>query len=64
MAESKSQRKLRCEIHYLPDRHALQKLSQAYRWLVPESVQQTVEKPEVTLNHDEKARRHLRSSLL
>lgn len=64
MAESKRQRKLRCETCYLPDRHARQKLSQVYRWLVLESVQPTVEESEVTLNPNEEARRHLRSSLL
>ena len=35
MAERRGQRKLRCQINYLPDRHVLQKMSEVYRRLVP-----------------------------
>lgn len=65
MAEPKRQRSLRCQIHYLPDRQVPQKMSQAYRWLVPPEEPGTGGQPsELTTTHYEKDRRHLRSSIL
>jgi hypothetical protein len=37
MAERRRQFKMRCQIHFLPDRHVPQKMSQVYHWLVPET---------------------------
>jgi hypothetical protein len=65
MAEPRRQRTVRCQIHFLPDRHVSQKMSQVYRWLVPE-LEPTSAAPSAeltTINH-EKDCRHLRSSFL
>jgi hypothetical protein len=65
MAEPKRQPKLRCQIHFVSDRHVSQKLSQVYRWLVPEG-----DPPgrELALSlmptPHEKDRRHLHPGLL
>lgn len=65
MAEPKRQQSLRCQIHYLPDRHVPQKMSQVYRWLVPEEEPGTAQQPnELTTTHYETDRSHLRSSVL
>lgn len=65
MAEPKRQRRLRCQIHYQPDRHVPQKMSQVYRWLVPQEEPPTAGQPsELTTKHYEKDRSHLRSSIL
>jgi hypothetical protein len=61
MAERRGQRKFRCQIHYLADRHVSQKMAQVFRWLVPESEQSlTDESCELTLATHEKDRRPLR----
>jgi hypothetical protein len=65
MAESRRQRSLRCQIHYLPDRHVPQKMSQVYRWLVPEAeAGEAPERSDLTTAQYEKNRSHLRSSFL
>jgi hypothetical protein len=63
MAKRARQPKLRCQIHFMPDRHVLQKLSQVYHWLVPESAAGPQSTPLAAAGH-EKDSRHLRSSLL
>jgi len=64
MGEARGQRKLRCQINYLPDRHVLQKMSEVYRRLVPES--EAGENPSrssrLATITGEKDRSHLRSS--
>ncbi len=65
MAESRRQHKLHCQTHYLPDRHVSQKMSQVYRWLVPESGPGSTARPAQLMSAQyEKNCRHLRSSLL
>ncbi len=64
MAKARRQHPLRCQTHYLPDRHVLQKMLQVYRWLVPEPEPGNAHRaPDLIAAHDEKDRRHLRSSL-
>jgi len=65
MAERRGQRKLRCQINYLPDRHVLQKMSEVYRRLVP-GPQPGGNQPsgQLTTVEREKDRSHLRSSFL
>ena len=61
MAERRGQRKFRCQIHYLADRHVSQKMAQVFRWLVPESdPRPTDESRELSLVAHEKDRRPLR----
>lgn len=64
MAEQTRQPKLLCQFQYQYDRHASEKMAQAYRWLAPEESKPstTSEQPEI-LSTDEKDRRHLRPSL-
>ena len=65
MAEPKRQRSVRCQFHYLPDRHVPQKMSQVYQWLVPQGEPGTLpQSSELTTAHYEKNRSHLRSSFL
>ena len=65
MAERTRQPKLLCHCQYQYDRHASEKVAQAYRWLAPEEAQPstTSDQTEI-LSNDEKGRRHLRPSLL
>ena len=64
MAESKRQPRLRCQIHFQPDRHVRQKLSQVYHWLVPQSeLGTTPEAGQLSTAQDAKERSHLRPSL-
>ena len=63
MAKRVRQPKLRCQIHFMPDRYVSQKLSQVYRWLVPESAAGPPGTALAAAGH-EKDSRHLRSSLL
>lgn len=63
MAERKNQPSFRCQFQYQFDRHASEKMAQAYRWLAP------TDPPENEHAHDqlkthEKDRRHLRTSLV
>jgi hypothetical protein len=65
MAEPRRQRSLCCHIHYLPDRHVPQKISQVYRWLVPqEEPERAQPQGQVTTASHEKDGRPLRSSFL
>jgi len=63
MGESKRQPKLQCQIHFLPDRHVSQKMSQVYRWLVPQADPPSAEQITqlLTIEGHEKDRRHLHS---
>lgn len=65
MAKRVRQPSLRCQIHFMPDRHVSQKLSQVYHWLVPESAPATDRRStQLAAAGYEKDRRHLRSSFL
>jgi len=64
MAERR-QPKMRCQIHYLPDRHVPQKMLQVYQWLVPESERQSAQPAnQLTTVQHAKERSYLRSSFL
>lgn len=63
MAESRRQPRMRCQIHFLPDRHVLQKLSQVYQRLVPQPGSEAMPEPtELTAAQRAKDRSHLRPS--
>ena len=65
MAESRRQPRMRCQIHYLPDRHVPQKMSQVYQWLVPESERGPAQPvSQLTTSQRAKDRSYLRSSFL
>jgi spore germination cell wall hydrolase CwlJ-like protein len=59
MAKRRAQREFRCQINYLPDRHAAEKMAQVYRRLAPPPSRDATD-AELTLAHHEKNRRHLR----
>jgi hypothetical protein len=63
MAERKRQRQVRCQNQYLYDRLSSQKMSQVYRWLVPDEPENDPS-VKVTVSENEKDRRHLRPSFL
>lgn len=63
MAKTKRQPDLRCQTHFLSDRHVSQKLSQVYQWLVPEPPPGDPQAHrELTAAAHEKDCRHLHSS--
>ena len=63
MAERKSQRQVRCQNQYVYDRLSSQKMSQVYRWLVPDEPES---RPSTKLvaAENEKDLSHLRPSFL
>lgn len=65
MAEGKRQPRMRCQTHYLPDRHVPQKMLQVYQWLVPEPEGESAQ-PDNQLSSSARAKDHghLRSSFL
>jgi len=65
MAENRRQPRMRCQIHFLPDRHVRQKISQVYHWLVPESERESAQlASQLTTAQRAKDRGYLRSSVL
>jgi hypothetical protein len=65
MAKFRRQPRLRCQIHFLPDRHVVQKMSQVYHWLVPESEPEISQRSsQLSIGQHAKDSRHLRPSFL
>jgi hypothetical protein len=63
MAERQRQRQVRCQNQYVYDRLSSQKVSQVYRWLVPDKPE-SEQSARLAVAKDEKDRSHLRPSFL